>query len=81
MARGVERRHPAQLFSRDSLKRRTTQMPCIACILSMHTATAIARGMSTVEEIEDAVKHISPKQYESFRKWFQEYESDLWARR
>ena len=34
--------------------------------------------MSTVEEIEDAVKHLSSEQFESFRKWFEEYESDLW---
>ena len=34
--------------------------------------------MSTVEEIEDAAKHLSSEQFENFRKWFEEYESNLW---
>ena len=34
--------------------------------------------MSTVEEIENAVKDLTPEQYEAFRKWFETYESELW---
>lgn len=34
--------------------------------------------MSTVEEIESAVQSLTREQYEAFRKWFEEYESNLW---
>jgi len=34
--------------------------------------------MSTVEEIEEAVRQLRPEQYEAFRNWFEERESELW---
>jgi hypothetical protein len=34
--------------------------------------------MSNVKEIEDAVSHLSPKEFEAFRAWFEEYESQHW---
>ena len=34
--------------------------------------------MSTVDEIESAVKSLTAEQYKTFRKWFEEYESNLW---
>lgn len=34
--------------------------------------------MSTVDEIESAIKHLTAEQYKMFRKWFEEYESNLW---
>ena len=34
--------------------------------------------MSTVKDLENAVTQLEPDQYVVFRKWFEEYESDLW---
>ena len=34
--------------------------------------------MSTVKDLENAVIQLTPEQYVAFRKWFEEYESNLW---
>jgi hypothetical protein len=34
--------------------------------------------MSTVQEIEKAVQHLSRQDLERFRKWFEEYEAQVW---
>jgi hypothetical protein len=38
------------------------------------------RTMSTVNEIEAAVRQLSPKELQSFRSWFQEFDADAWDR-
>lgn len=34
--------------------------------------------MSTVQEIEQAVSQLSPKQLARFRKWFDEFDAGIW---
>jgi hypothetical protein len=34
--------------------------------------------MMTVQEIERAVTHLSPKQLTRFRNWFEEFDAKLW---
>ena len=34
--------------------------------------------MSTVKEIEEAISHLSPEEYKTFRAWFDEYENQQW---
>ena len=34
--------------------------------------------MSTVEEIENAIKELAPEDDKVFRNWFEEYESRIW---
>ena len=34
--------------------------------------------MSTVQELEQAVKRLSEKDLARFRKWFEEYDAQLW---
>jgi hypothetical protein len=36
--------------------------------------------MSAIEQIEDAVRQLSPKELASFRDWFAEYDSEIWDR-
>lgn len=36
--------------------------------------------MSTIEEIEDAVKRLSPDKLAEFRAWFTEFDAQLWDR-
>jgi hypothetical protein len=36
--------------------------------------------MSTVEEIENAVRHLSPEDLAAFRAWFSEFDACLWDR-
>ncbi len=36
--------------------------------------------MSTVQEIQDAVRHLSTEDLAAFRKWFAEFDADLWDR-
>lgn len=39
------------------------------------------RRMSTVEEIERAVRELPPEELARFRAWFAEYESSVWDRK
>jgi len=34
--------------------------------------------MSIVKQIEEAISHLSPEEYKTFRTWFEEYESQQW---
>jgi len=34
--------------------------------------------MSTVQEIEEAISHLSPDDFKAFRAWFEEYENQRW---
>jgi hypothetical protein len=36
--------------------------------------------MSTLEEIEDAVRRLSPKELAAFREWFAQLDADAWDR-
>ena len=36
--------------------------------------------MSTVQEIENAVRHLSAEELETFRVWFAEFEAEMWDR-
>ena len=36
--------------------------------------------MSTVEEIEDAIRHLSPSDMEAFRAWYAEFDAATWDR-
>jgi hypothetical protein len=36
--------------------------------------------MSTVKEIEDAVRHLAPEDLAAFRAWFAEFEAAVWDR-
>ncbi|MCX7016894.1 MAG: hypothetical protein NTW86_30770 [Candidatus Sumerlaeota bacterium] len=36
--------------------------------------------MSTVEEIEEAVRRLGPDEMTAFRRWFAEFEAELWDR-
>ena len=36
--------------------------------------------MSTVPEIEDAVRRLSPDELAAFRLWFAEFDADAWDR-
>ncbi len=36
--------------------------------------------MSTVDEIEDAVRRLSPQELAAFRAWFAEFDAALWDR-
>ncbi len=36
--------------------------------------------MSTVEEIENAIRRLSPKELVAFREWFAEYDAAAWDR-
>jgi hypothetical protein len=36
--------------------------------------------MSTIEEIEGAVRSLSPKELAAFRSWFAEFDADAWDR-
>jgi hypothetical protein len=36
--------------------------------------------MSTIQEIENAVRHLSPDELAVFRAWFAEFDADLWDR-
>ena len=47
-------------------------------ILPTQSRIGIVFHMRTVKELEDAVTKLAPEQYAAFRKWFLEYESDLW---
>lgn len=42
--------------------------------------TSKLRGMSTIEQIEDAVRRLSPAELAEFRKWFAEFDGALWDR-
>jgi hypothetical protein len=37
--------------------------------------------VSTVEEIERAVRRLAPAELAAFREWFDEFEADAWDRR
>ena len=34
--------------------------------------------MSTVIELENAIRHLTSEQYKVFREWFEEYEAAQW---
>ena len=36
--------------------------------------------MSTVQEIENAVRHLSAEELETFRAWLAEFEAEMWDR-
>ena len=36
--------------------------------------------MSTIREIEDAVRNLPPDDLAAFRHWFAEFDADLWDR-
>jgi hypothetical protein len=36
--------------------------------------------MSTVQEIQDAVRHLSSDELAAFREWFAEFDAGLWDR-
>ncbi len=36
--------------------------------------------MSTIQEIENAVRHLSSDELAVFRAWFAEFDADLWDR-
>ena len=36
--------------------------------------------MTTIEEIEGAVRSLSPKELAAFRSWFAEFDADAWDR-
>jgi hypothetical protein len=36
--------------------------------------------MSTVEEIEDAIRQLKPNEMESFRAWYAEFDAAAWDR-
>lgn len=36
--------------------------------------------MSTIQEIESAVRKLSPKELQAFRKWFQGFDAEAWDR-
>ena len=36
--------------------------------------------MSTVQEIQDAVRHLSTEELAAFREWFAEFDAGLWDR-
>ena len=36
--------------------------------------------MSTVQEIEQAVTHLSPQDLEQFQEWFERFDADEWDR-
>ena len=36
--------------------------------------------MSTIQEIEAAVRQLSPEELASFRTWFAEFDAELWDR-
>jgi hypothetical protein len=36
--------------------------------------------MSTIQEIENAVRHLSADELAKFRAWFAEFDADLWDR-
>jgi hypothetical protein len=36
--------------------------------------------MSTIHEIEDAVRKLTPDDLAAFRLWFAEYDADMWDR-
>jgi len=36
--------------------------------------------MTTIEDIKDAVKRLTPEQLIEFREWFTEFDADLWDR-
>lgn len=36
--------------------------------------------MSTIQEIEAAVRQLSPDELARFREWFAEFDADLWDR-
>ena len=35
-------------------------------------------GMSTVQEIEQALTELTPEELARFRQWFEEYDAKLW---
>jgi hypothetical protein len=37
--------------------------------------------MSTIQEIEDAIRQLSPEDLAAFRAWFAEFDAGLWDRR
>jgi hypothetical protein len=37
-------------------------------------------SMSTIEQIEDAVRRLSPAELADFRNWFAEFDGALWDR-
>ncbi len=37
--------------------------------------------MSTIEEIERAVRKLPPEQLAAFRAWFAEFDAEIWDRR
>ena len=37
-------------------------------------------SMSTLEQIENAVRRLSPKDFAAFRAWFAELDADAWDR-
>ena len=34
--------------------------------------------MSTVQEIQDAVRHLSAEELTTFREWFADFDADFW---
>jgi hypothetical protein len=36
--------------------------------------------MSTIQEIEDAIRQLSPEDLAAFRAWFAEFDAGLWDR-
>jgi hypothetical protein len=36
--------------------------------------------MSSVQEIEETIWHLTPSELEAFRAWFAEYDAELWDR-
>ena len=36
--------------------------------------------MSTVQQVENAVKQLTPEELAAFRAWFAEYDADAWDR-
>jgi len=42
------------------------------------TLMAYARFMSTVQEIELAVRRLTPEELAKFREWFEEFDAEAW---
>ncbi len=36
--------------------------------------------MSTIQEIESAIRRLSPNELAAFREWFAEFDAELWDR-
>ena len=44
------------------------------------TAIVAAPPMSTIHDIEDAVRRLPPEELAEFRRWFAEFDSAVWDR-